>query len=77
MVGLIANRAILYGGRMYREGDTLPGYDPRIVDAWLAAGSASRSSGEKPPVVQAPAPEPEKRGLNSAPAPIKGRKGRK
>lgn len=40
MKRLTAQRPILYGGRMYQVGDTLPAYDKRMVQAWLSAGSA-------------------------------------
>ena len=40
MKRLTAQRPILYGGRMYQAGDTLPAYDQRMVQAWLSAGSA-------------------------------------
>lgn len=40
MKKLTAKRPILYGGRMYQAGDTLPAYDKRMVQAWLSAGSA-------------------------------------
>ena len=40
MKRLTAQRPILYGGRMYQAGDTLPAYDKHMVQAWLSAGSA-------------------------------------
>lgn len=40
MKRLTAQRPILYGGRMYQAGDTLPAYDKRMVQAWFSAGSA-------------------------------------
>jgi len=40
MKRLTAQRPILYGGRMYQAGDTLPAYDKRMVQAWLSVGSA-------------------------------------
>lgn len=40
MKRLTAQHPILYGGRMYQAGDTLPAYDKRMVQAWLSAGSA-------------------------------------
>ena len=40
MKRLTAQRPILYGGRMYQAGDTLPAYDKRMVQAWPSAGSA-------------------------------------
>lgn len=41
---LIALRPVLYQGRMYEEGETLPAYDTRMVEAWLEAGSAEMDS---------------------------------
>ena len=43
MKRLTAQRPILYGGRMYQAGDTLPAYDKRMVQAWLSAESSQRS----------------------------------
>ena len=40
MKRLTAQRPILYGGRMYEAGDTLPAHDKRMVQAWLSAESA-------------------------------------
>lgn len=40
MKRLTAQRPILYGGRMYQAGDTLPAYDKSMVQAWLSAESA-------------------------------------
>lgn len=40
MKRLLAQRPILYGGRMYQAGDTLPAHDKRMVQAWLSAESA-------------------------------------
>lgn len=40
MKRLTAQRPILYGGRMYQAGDTLPAHDKRMVQAWLSAESA-------------------------------------
>ena len=40
MKRLTAQRPILYGGRMYQAGDTLPAYGKRMVQAWLSAESA-------------------------------------
>ena len=40
MKRLTAQRPILYGGRMYQAGDTLPAYDKCMVQAWLSASSA-------------------------------------
>lgn len=44
MKRLTAQRPILYGGRMYQAGDTLPAYDKRMVQAWLSAGSAKMTA---------------------------------
>lgn len=41
MERLTAQRPILYGGRMYEAGDTLPAHDKRMVQAWLSAKSAA------------------------------------
>lgn len=46
MAKLIALRPVLYQGRMYEEGETLPAYDVRMVEAWLEAGSAEMDSPE-------------------------------
>lgn len=46
-MALIAKRNVLYAGRMYRPGEKLPGYDRRMAEAWLRAGSAVRTE-EKP-----------------------------
>lgn len=40
MKALTAKRAVLYQGRMYEPGDTLPAGDSRMVEAWLEAESA-------------------------------------
>ena len=40
MKRLIAKRPILYLGRMYQEGETLPGGDAKMVDAWVRNKSA-------------------------------------
>ena len=37
---LIAKRSVLYLGRMYDPGDTLPANDQKMVTAWLNAKSA-------------------------------------
>lgn len=39
---LIAKRAVLYRGRQYEPGEMLPGYDTKMVEAWLRAGSAEQ-----------------------------------
>ena len=43
---LIAKRPVLYLGRMYDKGDTLPANDQRMVTAWLNAKSAAWSGQE-------------------------------
>ena len=40
MKRLIAKREILYQGRMYEPGETLPAQDSTMVAAWQSAGSA-------------------------------------
>ena len=40
MKKLIAKRPVLYMGRMYDAGDTLPANDQKMVTAWLNAKSA-------------------------------------
>ena len=40
MKALTAKRAVLYQGRMYEPGDTLPAGDSKMVEAWLQAESA-------------------------------------
>lgn len=40
MKRLIAKRPILYLGRMYQEGEALPGEDAKMVDAWVRNKSA-------------------------------------
>lgn len=40
MKRLIAERSVLYLGRMYDAGDTLPANDQKMVTAWLNAKSA-------------------------------------
>ncbi len=44
---IIAKAAILYRGRSYKPGEALPCSDPRMVDAWLRAGTAAEE-GKKP-----------------------------
>jgi len=48
MTKLIAQRPILYMGRTYERGDTLPAHDPKMVAAWVRARSAAWD-GQKPP----------------------------
>ena len=43
MKRLIAKRTILYLGRMYQEGEALPGGDAKMVDAWVRNKSAEWS----------------------------------
>ena len=43
MKKLIAQRPILYMGRTYERGNTLPAHDSKMVAAWLRAGSAAWS----------------------------------
>lgn len=49
MKRLIAKRAILLGCKMHEIGDTLPAADERMVNAWLAAGSAEFVNPESTP----------------------------
>lgn len=46
MKKLIAKRPVLYLGRMYDAGDTLPANDQKMVTAWLNAKSAEWGSQE-------------------------------
>ena len=46
MKKLIAKRSVLYLGRMYDAGDTLPANDQKMVTAWLNAKSAAWSGQE-------------------------------
>lgn len=46
MKKLIAQRPILYMGRTYERGDTLPAHDSRMVAAWVRAKSAAWSGQE-------------------------------
>ena len=46
MKKLIAKRPVLYLGRMYDKGDTLPANDQKMVTAWLNAKSAAWSGQE-------------------------------
>lgn len=57
MVKLTAKRPILYQGRMYEPGDTLPAHDGRMVSAWLEAESAEWT-GEEPATTAAEATDP-------------------
>lgn len=46
---LIAKRAILLGCKTYDIGDALPAADERMVNAWIAAGSAEFANSEPAP----------------------------
>lgn len=46
MKRLIAQRPVLYMGRAYEQGDSLPAHDPKMVEAWLRAKSAAWSGQE-------------------------------
>lgn len=54
MKKLTAKRPILFGGRMYEAGDTLPAQDQRMVNAWLAAGSAELDGPDTPAGILTP-----------------------
>ena len=47
MKGLIAKRPILYRGRMYKDGENLPGDDAKMVAAWLENDSAELRGEDK------------------------------
>lgn len=49
MKALTAKRAVLYQGRMYEPGDTLPASDSRMVEAWLQAESAEWTGEDQKP----------------------------
>ncbi len=49
MKKLIAQRPILYMGRHYARGDTVPGTDPKMAEAWLRAGSVRELPENKKP----------------------------
>lgn len=51
---LTAKRAVLYQGRMYEPGDTLPAGDSRMVEAWLQAESAAWTGEAEEPATEAP-----------------------
>lgn len=51
---LTAKRAVLYQGRMYEPGDTLPAGDSRMVEAWLQAESAEWTGEAEEPATEAP-----------------------
>lgn len=46
MKKLIAVRPIQYMGRTYERGESIPAYDGKMVDAWLAAESAKWTGDE-------------------------------
>ena len=54
MKALTAKRAVLYQGRMYEPGDTLPAGDSRMVEAWLQAESAEWTGEAEEPAQEAP-----------------------
>lgn len=53
MKALTAKRAVLYQGRMYEPGDTLPAGDSRMVEAWLEAESAEWTGEAQEPAQEA------------------------
>ena len=53
MKALTAKRAVLYQGRMYEPGDTLPAGDSTMVEAWLEAESAEWTGETKEPAQEA------------------------
>ena len=54
MKALTAKRAVLYQGRMYEPGDTLPAGDSKMVEAWLQAESAEWTGEAEEPAQEAP-----------------------
>ena len=54
MKALTAKRAVLYQGRMYEPGDTLPAGDGKMVEAWLHAESAEWTGEAEEPATEAP-----------------------
>jgi len=46
---LIAKRSILYQGRAYARGESLPANDPIMTAAWLRADSAAWEAPPAPP----------------------------
>ena len=54
MKALTAKRAVLYQGRMYEPGDTLPAGDSKMVEAWLQAESAAWTGEAEEPATEAP-----------------------
>lgn len=53
MKALTAKRAVLYQGRMYEPGDTLPAGDSKMVEAWLEAESAEWTGEDQEPAREA------------------------
>lgn len=53
MKALTAKRAVLYHGRMYEPGDTLPAGDSKMVEAWLQAESAEWTGEDQKPAQEA------------------------
>ena len=53
MKALTAKRAVLYQGRMYEPGDTLPASDEKMVEAWLEAESAEWTGEVQEPAQEA------------------------
>lgn len=53
MKALTAKRAVLYQGRMYEPGDTLPAGDSTMVEAWLEAESAEWTGETQEPAQEA------------------------
>lgn len=53
MKALTAKRAVLYQGRMYEPGDTLPAGDSKMVEAWLEAKSAEWTGEDQEPAQEA------------------------
>lgn len=53
MKALTAKRAVLYQGRMYEPGDTLPAGDSKMVEAWLQAESAEWTGEDQKPAQEA------------------------
>lgn len=53
MKALTAKRAVLYQGRMYEPGDTLPAGDSKMVEAWLEAESAEWTGEDQEPAQEA------------------------
>ena len=57
-MSLVALRPILYRSTQYKEGDVLPADDPKMVEAWVDAGSAGWADEDEPKAKPAEA-EPE------------------